>query len=161
MKNNKLLSLYNSSQTVFDLKDLMKFFAMNNYDNCKALASYYVKHWYLVRLRQGIYAKLVFDPKELACKVYTPSYISFETVLYEKNIIFQSDSTLYVASYLSRTIYIPYQWKTITIQYRKLKDDILYDTQDIQQCTYYMQATWPRAKADMLYLKSDFYFDRD
>ncbi len=32
----------------------MKFLAMNDYNNCKALALYYDNHVYLVRLRQGI-----------------------------------------------------------------------------------------------------------
>ena len=43
MKNNSIVALYSSTQTVFDLKDLMRFFAAENYDNAKALASYYVK----------------------------------------------------------------------------------------------------------------------
>jgi len=119
--------IYQTPQTVSDLKDLAILLEEKEYDRLKSKVAYYIKKGYLKRIRKGIFVKDDFDPKELACKIYTPSYISFETILQEKSIIFQYDSVLYVASYLNRYIEIPYGDQTIKIQYRKLKDDILFD----------------------------------
>lgn len=58
---------------------------------------------------------------ELANKIYTPSYISFEIVLVKEGIIFQKYQTIFAASYLSRRIKVGEQ----EIFYRKIKNEIL------------------------------------
>lgn len=151
--------LYATKQTVFDTKDLQWLFWEQNYNNLKSKISYYVKKWYIYRIRRGIFVKQDFDVFELACKIYTPSYISFETVLQNSNIIHQYDETIYVASYLSRDIQIKYQDKTINIIYRKLKSDILFNQTWLIKNGYYTIASSDRAINDMRYLKPDFYFD--
>lgn len=154
-----MLEIFKTNQTVFDLKDLSNLFWDKNYDNLKSRISYYVKRWYISRIRRWIFVKDDFDTFELACKIYTPSYISFETVLFKEWIIYQVDTAIYVASYLSRTIKIQFRWKTIKIVYRKLKDNILYDDEWIIRKEFYSIASNNRAISDMRYLKSDFYFD--
>jgi len=156
-----LQKIYKSKQTVFDLKDLSFLLDENNYDRLKSKVAYYIKQWYLNRIRKWIFVKDTFEVKELACKIYTPSYISFETILQENSIIFQYDSTLYLASYLNRYIEISYKDKIIKIQYRKIKDELLYDQNWIEKKEFYSQATGNRAIQDMKYLKPDFYFDRN
>ena len=151
--------LYTTSQTVFDLKSLGKIRNEPNYDRLKSKAAYYASKGYLTRIRQGVYVKTNFNYQELACMLYTPSYISFETILQQEGIIYQYDETIYCASYLSKKINISYQEKTIKIIYRKLKDDILYDMQGISTDNYVSKANASRAIKDMSYLKSDFYFD--
>lgn len=150
-----MLAIYQTNQTVFDLKDLAKILSENNYDNLKSKVSYYTKKWYIYRIRKGIYTKKEYDIYELACKIYTPSYISFETVLSVEWVIYQSYQDIYVASYLSRTIQI---W-THTIHYRKLKDDILFDNNGILRQNYYNIADKNRAISDMKYIYPKFYFD--
>lgn len=154
-----LQALFQTQQTVFDLKDLAFLLQDDNYNNLKSKIAYYVQQWYLTRLRKGIFVRDRFDLKELACKLYTPSYISFETVLYDANIIFQYTKTIYVASYLSRTIDIIHKSISYRICYRKLKDDILFDDQGIIRTQYYTIASPDRAITDMRYLQPNFYFD--
>jgi len=69
--------------------------AENNPDNLKAKIAYYVKQGVLIRLTRGVFAKNKdYNPKELATSIYTPSYISFETVLREAGVIFQHYDTI-------------------------------------------------------------------
>lgn len=154
-----LQKLYQTNQSVFNLNDLAILFNEKNYSRLKSKVAYYIKKWYLIRIRNWIFVKENFDLKELACKIYTPSYISFETVLQKNSVIFQYDSTLYLASYLSRYLEIPYKDQIIKIQYRKLKDDILFDQTWIIKKDFYWEATSKRAIKDMRYLQPDFYFD--
>ncbi len=154
-----MLEIFKTNQTVFDLKDLWKILNETNYNNLKSKVSYYVKKNYLIRIRKWIFVKENFDKFELACKIYTPSYISFETVLSQEGIIYQKIDTIYVASYLSRSIKILYKNKIIKIVYRKLKDEILYNPDWIIKKDFYNIATTKRAIEDMKYLKKDFYFD--
>ncbi len=154
-----MIEIFKSNQTVFDLKDLAYILKENNYNNLKSKIAYYVKKWYLFRIRKWVFVKENFLKLELACKIYTPSYISFETVLLREWVIYQYDETIYVASYLSRNIEIKYKNEIIKICYRKLKDEILYDDEWIEKKEFYSIANKDRAIQDMKYLKKDFYFD--
>lgn len=158
-----MIEIFKTSQTVFDLKDLASVLGEENYNNLKSRVAYYVKKGYLTRIRKWIFVKEDFNIYELACKIYTPSYISFETVLQKHGIIYQYDDTIYLASYLSRNleldISLSWGYKKLKISYRKLKDTILYDTQWVKQEWYYSIASKERAIEDMRYLKKDFYFD--
>lgn len=154
-----MLKIFKTSQSVFDLRDLAFLLWENNYNNLKSKVAYYVKKWYLLRVRKWIFAKEKFSVYELACKIYTPSYISFETVLQKEWAIYQYDETIYLASYLSRNIEISVNWKVIKICYRKLKDEILYNSEWVLKKDFYSVATLKRAASDIKYLKRDFYFD--
>jgi len=154
-----MIEIFKTKQSVFDLKDLAKILKEQNYNNLKSKIAYYVKKWYLTRIRRWIFVKDDFDVFELACKIYTPSYISFETVLQKEGVIYQYFETIFVASYLSRNIEIKYKDKIIKIVYRKLKDEILYDEKWIIKKEFYSVASRTRAIQDMKYLKKDFYFD--
>ena len=151
--------VFSSKQSVFNLQDLGRILWVQNYNNLKSRISYYEKRWYIERIRRGIYIKEDYNIYELACKIYSPSYISFETALQKEGIIYQNDTTVYVASYLSRNISIKWKNTSIHICYRKLRDDVLYDTLWIHSYENYSIATPERAIQDMKYLKKDFYFD--
>ena len=154
-----MLEIFKTKQSVFNLNDLGKILKEKDYNNLKSKISYYVKKWYLQRIRRWIFVKDDFDVFELACKIYSPSYISFETVLQKEWVIYQYFDTIFVASYLSRSLEINYKWKKIKIVYRKLKDEILYDETGIIKKDFYSIASKDRAIKDMKYLKKDFYFD--
>src|SRR3989344_8641687 len=84
--------------------------------------SYYVQKGQLYPLRRGIYAKdKKYDKFELANRIYTPSYISFDTVLSRAGVIFQSVGQIFIASYLTRELKIDDQ----IYSFRKIKDDII------------------------------------
>lgn len=92
---------------------------------------------------------------ELGAKIYTPSYIGFETVLRKEGVIFQHYGTIFVASYLSREIVADGQ----AYSYKKLKDTILINSAGIVKKHGYAEASKERAFMDALYLYGKYHFD--
>jgi hypothetical protein len=106
-------------------------------------------------LRSGVYAKLDYNPLELANKVYKPSYISLETVLFRGGVVFQTYQTIFVVSYLTRTLTIDHQ----DIQLRKMKEVVLTNMAGIDPQTGYFMASLERAFLDAIYIYRDYHFD--
>jgi hypothetical protein len=158
MKQEKgfLESLYLAPQSVFSSKEVAILTKETNPLTLKAKLSYYVRLNKLIRIRRGFYAKTKgYNKKEFVTRLYTPSYIGFETVLAKENIIFQHYDTLFCASYLSREIKIDH----MNVRYRKLKNDILLNRKGIIDKGTYSEASKERAFLDMLYIHSEYYFD--
>ena len=155
MKNNFILEIYKKPQTVFSLKEISMLFPEFIYKNLKSKLSYFVSTGKLKRLRKGIYAKENYNFLELANKIYTPSYISLETVLEKEGIVFQKYKTVFVSSYLSRRIKVENQ----EIFYRKIKDEILLNSLGINEENYYFIASKERAFLDAVFLYKDYHFD--
>lgn len=152
---NLVLELYKKNQSVFTTKEISLLFPDINYSNLKRRISYYAKADKIVRLRKGIYGKENFDPLELANKIYTPSYISFETVLKKEGIIFQESSGIFAASYLTREI----QCAGLEIFYRRIKDEILTNSRGLERKGAYFIASKERAFLDAVFVYKDYYFD--
>ncbi len=151
-----VLSLYKDVRTVFRLIDV----AMLTEETCMKTLSkklnYYVGKGQLQNPRKGIYTKPGYKPEELACRIYTPSYISLEYVLQKAGIIFQFDRRITVVSYLSRNIEVDKQ----SISYRKIKGELLVNTSGMRKILPHVNmAGTERAFLDMLYLNPNFYFD--
>ncbi|MEZ5070104.1 MAG: hypothetical protein R2751_03820 [Bacteroidales bacterium] len=118
--------------------------------------NYYVRTGKLLNPRMGIYAKANYNPEELACLLYTPSYISLEYVLQKAGVVFQYDSRITTISYLSRQIEVD----DMTIIYRKLKGEIIANMKGIsRQSNQVNIATTERAFLDLLYLNKNYHFD--
>ncbi len=154
--DNLIAKLYASPKTVLTIKDIALIWEETNAANLLAKIKYYAKQGSLIRISRGIFAKnKEYDLKELAGSIYSPSYISFETVLREAGIIFQHQEAVFVAG--------PYPMsKKIdghTIIFRKLKDSILYSGIGIKKENGYSIATPERAFLDTIYLSPKFYFD--
>ena len=116
----------------------------------------YVKSGKLFPLRRGIYARIkAYEKCELATKIYTPAYISFETVLTKAGVIFQFYSQVFIASYLTREIVVDGQ----AYSFRKIKDTILTNPAGIESKDGYSIATPERALLDVIYLNKDYHFD--
>ena len=116
----------------------------------------YVKNGTLLQIRKGIYAKdEEYDRMELANKIYTPSYISFETVLTREGIVFQHYDSIFAASYLSREITAGGQ----TYVFRKIKDRILTNSLGLADHGRYFMASKERAFLDTVYLNRNYHFD--
>jgi hypothetical protein len=109
----------------------------------------------LLRPRKGVYVKPGYNPEELACTLYTPSYISLEYVLQKAGVVFQYDERITAVSYLSRSVNI----EDYTYSYRKIKGEIFIVTQGINQIGNVNIAAPERAFLDMLYLNATYYFD--
>lgn len=148
--------VYASPQTIFTLKDLALLWGETNTARLKDTVAYYAKKKHLVRLTRGIYAKNTeFNPLELGSSLYSPSYISFQTVFREAGIIFQHQDAISIAAPWSGTKKVA----GYTFTLHKLKESILLNHDGIEYREHYSIATPERAFLDMIYLYPDYYFD--
>ena len=154
-RDNFILKLYQSKQTVFTSKELFLLFPEIEKNNLKARINYYVKKGMILNPRRAIYVKNDYDFLEMAAKIFTPAYISLETVLEKEGVIFQHYKTIYVVSYLTRKIEVENQ----EIQYRRIKEEILLSRDGLIEKEGYFEAERERAFLDALYLYKDYYFD--
>lgn len=154
--DNLIAKLYQSPKTILTTKDLALIWGETNTVNLLSKIKYYVKVGSLIRLARGVFAKSKeYDAKELATSIYTPSYISFETVLREAGIIFQHYDSIFVAGPYPMTRQIDDK----IISFRKLKNSILYNALGLKNEKNYNIATPERAFLDTIYLFPKFYFD--
>ncbi len=154
--DNLIAKLYESPKTILTIKDIALIWEETNTVNLLSKIKYYAKQGSLNRLTRGVFAKdKNYNPKELATSLYTPSYISFETVLREAGIIFQHQTAIFVAGPYPTTKKIGNQ----TITFRKLKDGVLYNALGVKNEKNYSIATPERAFLDTIYLSPKFYFD--
>lgn len=155
MKNNIVLSLYKKPQTVFTLQEIALLFPEIPYDNLKKRMSYFAKSGSIKKLSRGVYAKDQFNAFELANKLYTPSYISLETVLQKAGVTFQYYESIFAVSYISRTVKVG----DYTVVYRRMKKDALLNKQGIEEQGNVVIASPERAFLDAVYLYKDYHFD--
>jgi len=153
---NIVFSLYKDTRTVFRLKDVAMLAGCSDFQSLNQKLNYYVRTGKLLNPRKGIYAKPDYNPEELACIVYTPSYISLEYVLQRSGVIFQYDAVITAVSYLNRRIEVA----DMAFQFRKIKGDILVNLNGInRQVNQVNIASAERAFLDLLYLNPSYHFD--
>lgn len=150
-----LWTIYNNPSTVFTLPTIALLLGETNFKSLNQRLNYYVHIGKLLRPRKGIYAKPNYNPEELACVLYTPSYLSLEYVLQKSGVVFQYDNRFTAISYLSRNI----ETDNYTISYRKIKDEVLINLRGIDRNGNVNIATPERAFLDTLYLNTSYYFD--
>jgi len=156
MMDKDLLVLYQSKKTVFTVNDIALIWNTSKEGFVTKKMYRYIKSGKMYSPRKGIYTKdLHYDKQELGGRIYTPSYISFETVLAQAGVIFQYYSQIFFASYLSRELEIENQ----KYVYRKLKDGLLTNPSGIIVKNNNFIATPERALLDVLYLNKEYYFD--
>lgn len=155
-KGDYLDILLRSPKTIFSTKDVALFWSEDREKIIIDRLNKYAKAGKLIRVRRGLYAKdKNYNPHELATRIYTPSYVSFETVLNKEGINFQFYKTIFVASHLNRDLTIDGQ----PITYQRIKPNILSNTIGIETEEGYSRATKERAFLDRLYLNRNYYFD--
>jgi hypothetical protein len=148
--------LLRSPQTVFSTKDAALLWNDSDETLVSDRLKKYAKAGKLLRVRRGFYAKdKEYSRLELATRIYTPSYISFETVLAQTGTNFQHYSNIFVASYVNREIAIGDQKITII----RMKDYVLSNTLGIEHIDGTAIATRERAMLDRLYVSKAYYFD--
>jgi len=156
MEKASILSILRGENTVFTFKDVLLASGETNVPLLKRRINYYVKNKELYPIRRGIYAKdKNYDRLELANKVYTPAYISFETVLAREGIVFQQYDQIFVASYLTREISCDGQ----SYVFRQMKDNVLTNSLGIEKKGNYHIASKERAFLDTIYLNKSYHFD--
>lgn len=153
--NDILLAIYKEPVSVYRLKDIAILVNETDFNSLNGKLNYYVRSGKLLNPRKGIYAKPGFTAEEVACKLYTPSYISLQYVLQRSGMIFQYDSAVTAVSYLSRSVDLGGQ----ALVYRKMKGSVLVNTRGILREKGISIATAERAFLDLCYLDIYYYFD--
>ena len=155
-KSDIILSIFKDSRTIFRFKDISMLVGETDFQSLNKKLNYYVRADKLQNPRKGIYAKPGYNPEELACTIYVPSYLSLEYVLQKTGIVFQYDTQITSISYLSRNVAI----ENRTFVFRKLKGSALVNATGIKRLINQINiATAERAFLDLLYLEKDYYFD--
>jgi len=145
-----------TNNTVFTIQNLMML--SNGMGSAKLAKSlnYYVKCGKIGNPRRGIYTKENYSVCEMACLLYSFSYISLEYVLQRSGVIFQFDDTITCISYLNRRITVDGN----TYQYRRINPEIFITMEGINKENNIYIATPERAFLDMIYLSNgNCYFD--
>jgi len=155
-KGNFLEILLRSSKTVFSVQDVALLWGESESTTITNRLKKYIRAGKLLRVRHGLYAKDEnYDRYELATRIYTPSYIGFETVLTREGVSFQYYGNIFVASYLNREIEANGQ----KITYVRMKRSVLSDTTGINHVNGVAWATKERAFLDRLYVTKEYHFD--
>jgi len=156
MNENHLVKILRSNHSVFTFKDVTLLWGETDPRQAKKRIYRYVKAGKLYSIRRGIYAKdKNYDRLELANKIFSPSYISFETVLAKEGVIFQHYDQIFAASYLTREITCDGGFYS----FRRLKSTVLVNTLGIEIKLNYSIASTERAFLDTLYLNPKYHFD--
>ncbi len=156
MTKGDIIKLYRLKNDIFTIKDIALIWKENNSDNLKSKIKYYTDKDKLIRVRRGVYAKTKdYNIFEAANKIYSPSYISFETILQKEGIVFQYSEAVFLATSISKQVKLNGR----KIVYRKLKNEILLNKEGIIYEDNYYRATKERAFMDMIYLNKNYYFD--
>ena len=155
-KGDYLTTILRSSKTVLTLKDIDLLWQDTDTDAARVRLNYYVRNGDLYRVRMGVYSKeKSYNKLELATRIFTPSYVSFETILVKEGLIFQYQSQISVATYLTREIIVDKQ----VYSFKKLKDQVLTNAIGIEHMEETSMASKERAFLDTLYINTDYYFD--
>ena len=155
MTDRLLIQLYRRPETVFSVDHIAQMFPGITYKSLRHRLSYCTKTGKLLRVRHGIYAKPSYNRFELANTLYAPSYISLETVLAREGIVFQYYETVFLVSYLTRTIKAP----DGDFQYRQIKGSVLTNPRGIERENGVAIASRERAFLDAVYIYKDYHFD--
>lgn len=156
MKKADILYILRSRHTVFTFKEILLDFPGDSAKLLKRRLHYYTKKGELYPIRRGLYAKdKNYDRFELATKIFTPSYVSFETILAAAGIIFQKYGRIFVASYQTKEVLCDGQGYS----FRRIKEAILTNGAGIENRGNYSAASPERALLDVLYLNKEYHFD--
>ena len=156
LKGDYLTTILRSAKTVLTFKDIALLWQDSDTDSARVRLNYYVRKGDLYRIRRGVYAKSRdYNKLELATRIFTPSYVSFETILAKEGLIFQYQNQITSASYLTREVTIEEQ----TYSYKKIKDTVLTNVSGIELTDETSVATKERAFLDTLYTNNNYHFD--
>jgi len=155
-KGEYLETLLRSPKTVFTLKDVALLWGEPSTVAVRMRLSYYVSHGKLYHVHNGVYAKdKHYNKLELATRLYSPSYVSFETILSQEGMIFQVYNQIFIASYVTREIAVDGHGYL----FRRIKSSVLTHPIGIKNRDESSFATRERAFLDTLYIHADYHFD--
>lgn len=155
-QKNVLEVILSSSRSVFNVQSLMMLTESVDSQKLTKSLHYYVKEGKIRNPRRGIYTKVTYDEREMACNLFRPAYISLEYVLQRAGVVFQYDDAVTCISYLNRIVEIDDK----TYQFRIINPERWIGMEGLEQHDNILIATPERAFLDMVYLSAgNCYFD--
>ncbi len=152
-----LKQLIDTKKTIFTIDDLRQIWQIKDKNYLKTVINRLFKSAKITRVKRGIYAvNNDYNIYELANKIKSPSYVSLETVLQKKGIVFQDYSnSIYTISDNTTNIKVGKN----TFKYFKIKDEILFNPLGVENEDFVNIASVERAIVDRIYLTPGYYFD--
>lgn len=151
-----LHALQETNKTVFTYGDIAYITHLRNHNSIKSFFARWVKEWFFLQPYKWIYTFTPYNVLEFAVKVKKNSYISFESVLFQKGIIFQNyGNSIFCASDNTITKKID----DTHFIFLKIKKEILTNPLWIIHTWGYSIASAERAICDRIYLSKNYYFD--
>lgn len=155
-QKNVLETILSSSRSVFNVQSLMMLTESEDSQKLTKSLHYYVKEGKIRNPRRGIYTKVTYDEREMACNLFRPAYISLEYVLQRAGVVFQYDDAVTCISYLNRIVEIDDR----AYQFRIINPERWIGMEGLEQHDNILIATPERAFLDMVYLSAgNCYFD--
>jgi predicted transcriptional regulator of viral defense system len=155
-----LKRLVQTRQTVFSVAELQQLFDHENKNYTRLVIHRMMERGELQRVYHGIYAyRGDFNRWELANKVKAPSYVSLETILVAKSVVFQHYGNI-IFSISDNTVTkqgkkYGYDYE---FQYRTVQPTILSNPAGLE-FGQVVKASLERAICDRIYLTPNYYFD--
>lgn len=155
-QKNVLEVILSSPRSVFNVQSLMMLTESVDSQKLTKSLHYYVKEGKIRNPRRGIYTKVTYDEREMACNLFRPAYISLEYVLQRAGVVFQYDDAVTCISYLNRIVEIDDR----AYQFRIINPERWIGMEGLEQHDNILIATPERAFLDMVYLSAgNCYFD--
>lgn len=155
----RLDTLIKNNRKLFHTQDLALLWEISDRNTLYTTIKRYVAKGILIAVHKGLYSTLEIsklNPAELAvAMIHDYAYVSCETILARNGIIVQEVNALTLVSKKSAR----FKAGNISILVRKMKDDLLYNSEGIVRVGNIFEATPKRAMVDMRYFAPKYYFD--
>ena len=148
---------------IFTLENLKVFNLNENY--LRIFLSRETKTERVIRLKKGVYTSKKFIEKIkgrgrysdflefLACKIYSPSYLSLDYVLYENNLLTEMPVNF---TLITKNKTATFSNKLGNFIYHKIREDLFYGFKVIKKDGFFiLKATKAKALFDFLYLRKN------
>lgn len=156
MVRDKIETLLEKSQKVFNIEDLATAWGYSDFIKTKNLVAYYLDKQKLFRVAHGLYSTTGKpDILEVAQKLQIPSYITYHTALSIHGINFQFYSSIHCFSKRKKEVEVLNQ----KIIYHQVKPEILFNPLGIEKKENYNLACKERAICDSLYISPSIGFN--
>ena len=154
-KDNKIKILLQDGRILYRTQDLAVLWGINNANTLYTTIKRYVKRGVFIKIYKGFYSVKPIDKVDFLslglAALHRYGYLSMETVLVERGIIFQDIKYITLVSDVSKR----FQLGGYKFLVRRMKPEYLHNNIGITK----RGASVERAVADMLYFNPGYHFD--
>ena len=152
-------TLIKNDRKLYHTQDLALLWGISDRNTLYTTVKRYIARGILISVHKGLYSTVEIsklNQVELAvAMVHDFAYVSCETILTRSGIITQEVSALTLVSRKSAK----FKAGNISVLVRKMKDELLYNSNGIVRVGNIFEATAQRAMADMRYFAPNYHFD--